>query len=113
MKFSCFFPSGTAHSRAFFGQGAGEIVVDDVHCSGDEVQLQDCLHSRSHNCRHSEDAGVTCMGKTVAHFVYMFSYYGETLFMVKLRFGTEPWLYIVTVIHFVVVFLAQHALTGI
>ena len=51
-----------ARSRAFFGQGTGPIQIDNVQCSGTETRLQDCNLLRTHNCAHSEDAGVTCLG---------------------------------------------------
>lgn len=36
------------------------IILDDVHCEGDEERLVDCPASTEHNCRHYEDAGVEC-----------------------------------------------------
>ena len=52
----------TALSRATFGQGTGQIWLDDVACTGSESRLIDCPASPlgSHNCQHSEDAGVRC-----------------------------------------------------
>ena len=49
-----------ALSSAFFGQGTGAIVLDDVACSGTETRLTDCTFNPNHNCQHSEDAGVRC-----------------------------------------------------
>ena len=51
-----------AHSNAFYGQGTGSIWLDNVQCTGTEFRLYDCPASTigSHNCGHSEDAGVSC-----------------------------------------------------
>ena len=52
----------TAHHRARFGQGSGQILLDDLQCTGREASLLECSHRgiNSHNCGHSEDASVTC-----------------------------------------------------
>ena len=55
---------GRAYSNAYFGAGSGPIVLDDVQCSSSASQLLEC-YSRpilSHNCLHSDDAGVRCEG---------------------------------------------------
>eukprot|EP00057_Strongylocentrotus_purpuratus_P023515 XP_011677989.1 PREDICTED: deleted in malignant brain tumors 1 protein [Strongylocentrotus purpuratus] len=51
-----------AFQTAFFGQGTGTIVLDDVSCSGDETSIFDCGNAGLgiHNCGHSEDASVQC-----------------------------------------------------
>ena len=52
--------------QARFGQGSGPIFLDDVHCFGRESRLADCIGARvgSHDCSHSQDAGVRCMPAT-------------------------------------------------
>ena len=56
-------PGSIARSEAFFGQGTGPILLDDVQCLGTEAQLVNCpnIGIGNHNCVHSEDAGVTCL----------------------------------------------------
>ncbi|XP_013414821.1 uncharacterized protein LOC106176828 isoform X2 [Lingula anatina] len=46
-----------------FGQGQGEILMDNVQCFGFESSLQSCSHipAAGHDCSVSETAGVICL----------------------------------------------------
>ena len=57
------FGYGTAIGSAYFGQGSGSILLDDVTCTGSESTLASCGHlgvGVTRSCSHSEDAGVRC-----------------------------------------------------
>lgn len=57
------FFAGTARGSAYFGEGTGSILMDNIQCIGTESALAECPHLVAHNCGHSEDAGVTCSRK--------------------------------------------------
>ena len=50
------------NNNGIFVRGTGSIFLDNVHCRGDETNLNDCPHNGVgiHDCGHSEDAGVIC-----------------------------------------------------
>ncbi|XP_061194817.1 scavenger receptor class A member 5-like [Saccostrea echinata] len=53
---------GTALESAYYGEGSGQIWLDDVSCSGTESSLMECSKPPfgMHNCGHGEDASVRC-----------------------------------------------------
>ena len=69
------YSGGTAYSRAHFGQGSGTIWMDNVACSGSESKLKDCSFNGwgTHNCRHSEDASISCTGTIVGNHAPVFT----------------------------------------
>ena len=42
--------------------GQGEILLDNLGCTGRETNIWNCPHSgiKVHNCGHGEDVGVQC-----------------------------------------------------
>ena len=55
--------ASAAVRSAGFGEGIGNIWMDEVNCVGHERRLIDCNHLGlgKHNCDHSKDAGVICI----------------------------------------------------
>ncbi|XP_061197855.1 SCO-spondin-like isoform X2 [Saccostrea echinata] len=51
-----------AKGSAFFGEGSGQIWMDELRCTDSDTDLFQCpQNSRgTHNCVHGEDAGVVC-----------------------------------------------------
>jgi len=54
-------PTAARHG-AFYGQGSGQIWLDNLNCIGNEWTIGNCSHLGwgFHDCSHSEDASVRC-----------------------------------------------------
>ena len=70
-QIGCPYGATAAPRLATFGEGAGTIWLDNVHCAGTEDYLSDCVHNGwgIENCAHYEDAGVQCF--TIGMYVYL------------------------------------------
>ena len=57
---------GSARGSAYFGEGSGLILLDNVNCYGGESSIFQCRHRifGEHDCHHWEDAGVVCAGES-------------------------------------------------
>ncbi|WAQ95363.1 DMBT1-like protein, partial [Mya arenaria] len=52
-----------AHIGAYYGEGQGDIIVDELRCVGIEEDISECKSSdwlSPTNCNHNEDAAVEC-----------------------------------------------------
>ena len=67
--------SGTPYYSAYFGQGSGSILLDNVTCIGSESTLANCGHlgvGITRTCSHSNDAGVSCSIGGSNGYVHMY-----------------------------------------
>ena len=57
---------GSARVSAYFGEGSGLILLDNVNCNGGESSIFDCAYNKigEHDCNHKEDTGVICVGES-------------------------------------------------
>ena len=64
-------PSADASGQrgAAYGQGSGPILLDQVQCFGNELNIFDCPRNNigMNNCVHNQDAGVTCTARESQH----------------------------------------------
>ena len=65
LKIMSFLLGVQAFTGAYFGQGSGPILLDNVNCRSREKSLLSCSTGSpigQHSCQHNEDAGVRCPG---------------------------------------------------
>lgn len=67
---------------ATFGQGVGDILLDDVRCVGTETSIAECDFPGwgMHNCGHHEDASVMCTDGQLTYFKIFFNFFKFHLF---------------------------------
>ena len=65
----------SAQCCAKYGQGSGQIWLDNVGCKGGESSLLQCSHRGIgiNNCGHSEDVGVICRPRKEGSEAFFFS----------------------------------------
>ena len=66
-----------ARSKEYYGQGSGQIWLDNLKCNGNEITIGECPHAGwgMHDCEHSEDAGVECYPENGDSNVYFCTKY--------------------------------------
>ena len=66
-----FGPAIAAITQASYGQGSGQIWLDNLNCNGTEWTIGNCSHIGwgVNNCNHDEDAGLKC---TASNGMYAF-----------------------------------------
>ena len=82
--------SGSSYSGAYFGQGSGPILLDNVTCTGSESTLANCGHlgvGITRSCSHSEDAGVHCYTEGYNSYLYIPSYKCYMLIACQMAIG--------------------------
>ena len=67
------FEYGQPQITASFGQGVGDIFMDDLRCSGEEASIFKCPYNGwgNSNCGHHRDAGVICSADPVSDICFV------------------------------------------
>ena len=52
----------TDRYKAFYGEGNGQVWLNNLHCVGTESSIKYCSHRGwgMNNCSHSQDVGIQC-----------------------------------------------------
>ena len=54
------FRFGIPRPQAYYYEGTGPQLLDDIRCEGNETDIRDCPASHAPNCLPREDVGVEC-----------------------------------------------------
>ena len=70
-------------SASPFGQGTGQIYMDDLGCNENDVDLFECGYGGwgNHDCGHSEDVGVTCTSASAEYDASIAALFGNVNFI--------------------------------
>ena len=78
-----------------YGKGTGDILLDNIMCSGNETSLLECDHNPlgEHNCAsdHTEDASVICGGMLFCMIVIAYMHYDNAHVQWSVRTITLGW----------------------
>jgi len=60
-----------------YGPGTGQIWLDDLNCTGNELSLAECAHIGwgEHNCVHHKDVSIICDNSKYNTLVLTFTCY--------------------------------------
>lgn len=77
-----------APGQASFGEGAGQVWLDNTQCTGSEEEILDCSTSTSgvNSCTHAQDAGVRCGNVPTQR-----SLLGRAKFHIEGKFSSSVW----------------------
>ena len=70
-------PPIAARSKAYCGQGGGQIWLDNLNCNGNEITIGECPHAGwgMHDCEHYENAGVECVANSNSIVYFCTNYF--------------------------------------
>lgn len=53
--------SPNVRRNAVYGQGHGQVLMEDVSCNGTERNIAQCRHNNKSYCSHKDDVGINCL----------------------------------------------------
>ena len=98
-----------APGSAAFGQGSGDILLDDVSCESTHDNLPDCYHRGVgvSNCGHEKDSGAICYIGGIKGYYYLFHNCREfvihmNIICIQLTYQQNYFLFVVNILLFLV-----------